>query len=134
MLTEYKDVRQRDGEGYRRWFTDQYFDVIVWYDSEGGSMTGFQVCYDKGKSERAFTWKLERSLVQSHRFVANGPVEIGTSKMTSMLKGDAAAIEDEVLARLRESRGDLGADVLETALAKMEGYNKSRGAEEKARN
>jgi hypothetical protein len=133
MLSEYKDVRQRDGEGYRRWFTDQYFDVIIWYDREGGSMTGFQVCYDKGKSERAFTWKLEGNVVQSHRYVVNGPVEIGMNKMTSMLKGDADVIDENILARLRESKGELEADLLKSILAKIENFNRTRSTAERAR-
>jgi hypothetical protein len=126
MLSEYKEVRQRDSEGYRRWFSDQYFDVIIWYDREGGSMTGFQVCYDKGGSERAFTRKLERKIVQSHRFVANGPVEIGTSKMTSILKGDAKAIDETVVARLRSSAGDLDEETLAHLIERMEEYNRGR--------
>jgi hypothetical protein len=109
MLSEYKEARQRFDEGFRRWYSDQYFDVIVWYDREGGSMTGFQVCYDKGESERAFTWKLEAGLVRSHRYVMNGPVAVGTNKMTSVLKGDAAAIEGPLFARLKASKGDLDA-------------------------
>lgn len=125
MLSEYKDVRQRDGEGFRRWFSDAYFDVIVWYDREGGSMTGFQVCYDKGQAERAFTWKVEEGIVRSHRFVVNGPVQIGTSKMTSMLSGDAAGVDEAVPARLRASAGELDPDILEAMLARIEDFNRS---------
>jgi len=32
MLVEHAHVRQIHGEGYRRWFADDYFDLIVWYD------------------------------------------------------------------------------------------------------
>lgn len=39
----------------RRWFSDDYFDLIVWYD-EVGKPTGFQLCYDKEGGERALTW------------------------------------------------------------------------------
>jgi len=40
MLGEIRNVRQIEGEGTRRWFTDRYFDLIVWYD-DSGSLTGF---------------------------------------------------------------------------------------------
>jgi hypothetical protein len=112
MLSEYKEVRQRDDEGYRRWFSDSYFDIVLWFDRSGGAMTGFQVCYDKGKSERAFTRKDEERLVQSHRYVANGPVAIGSSKMSSVLKGDAGAIDPRVIERLKAEAGDLDAALL----------------------
>ena len=34
MLVEYRNVRQIRGEGHRRWFSDEYFDLIVWYDGK----------------------------------------------------------------------------------------------------
>jgi hypothetical protein len=125
MLSEYRDVRQREGEGFRRWFSDPYFDVIVWYEREGGAITGYQVCYDKGQVERAFTKKREEGLVQSHRYVANGPVEIGSNKMTSILKGDASAVDSKVLARLRDAAGDLDGNLVDLILADVEAYNSS---------
>lgn len=128
MLSEYKEVRQRDDEGFRKWYSDKYFDLIVWYDREGGSMTGFQVCYDKGESERAFTWKVEESEIRSHRYIVNGPVEIGTNKMTSILRGDAARIDEAVIFRLRQSAGALGSEALGRIIAEMEKYNRSRAA------
>jgi len=30
MLCEIKNVKQYDGEPQRRWFVDDYFDLIVW--------------------------------------------------------------------------------------------------------
>ena len=46
MLTEFKGVRQREEEGIRRWFFDDYFDLIIWYDNNH-QIEGFQLCYDK---------------------------------------------------------------------------------------
>lgn len=43
------------GDLPRRWMTDDYFDLIVWYDSDG-RVHGFQLCYDKPGRERALTW------------------------------------------------------------------------------
>jgi len=39
----------------RRWFSDDYFDLIVWA-GQNGAISGFQLCYDKFKKERALTW------------------------------------------------------------------------------
>ena len=55
MLVELKNVRQVENEGFRRWFSDDIFDLIVWYDY-AHNIDGFQLCYDKDKSERALTW------------------------------------------------------------------------------
>ena len=55
MLVELKNVRQVEKEGIRRWFSDEFFDLIVWYDYSN-NIDGFQLCYDKDNDERALTW------------------------------------------------------------------------------
>ncbi|MFM9912168.1 MAG: hypothetical protein ACKVN9_01360 [Methylophilaceae bacterium] len=55
MLIEIKNVRQIKGEPCRRWFTSDWFDLIVWYEAE--EISGFQLCYAKNEAERALTWK-----------------------------------------------------------------------------
>ena len=37
-----------------RWFTDEEIDLFIWYEDD--RVIGFQLCYDKTKYERAFTW------------------------------------------------------------------------------
>ena len=46
MLSEIKNARQVPGEGKRRWFRDDDFDLIIWYD-DSDTVFGFQLCYDK---------------------------------------------------------------------------------------
>ncbi len=55
MLEEVESVKQQPGENFCRWFSDEYFDLYVWTDPSG-TITGFQLCYDKPGKERAFTW------------------------------------------------------------------------------
>lgn len=55
MLYEIKDVRQQPEELRKRWFTDEYYDLFVWY-GEDGEISSFQLSYDKGRNERALTW------------------------------------------------------------------------------
>ena len=43
-LKENLEVRQRENEGWRRWFVNSYFELIVWYEIKGGQLTGFQLC------------------------------------------------------------------------------------------
>ena len=42
MLKEYTHVRQIQGESKRRWFSDRYFDLIVWF-GEQDEIVGFQL-------------------------------------------------------------------------------------------
>ena len=39
----------------RRWFSDDYFDLIIWLN-QNGDIAGFQLCYDKFEKEKALTW------------------------------------------------------------------------------
>jgi len=63
MLVEQQNVRQIEGEGTRRWFFDQDFDLIVWYSDN--KPTGFQLCYDKQSKEHALTWKRDEGFLHS---------------------------------------------------------------------
>ncbi|MDD5209081.1 MAG: hypothetical protein PHV36_06825 [Elusimicrobiales bacterium] len=55
MLKEAKNVSQSAGEPRRRWFDDEYFDLIVWFEKDD-SIFGFQLCYDREYKPRALTW------------------------------------------------------------------------------
>jgi hypothetical protein len=57
MLREIRHVRQDLPGITRRWFQDEYFDLWTWQESEGGTLTAFQLCYDKRDDERALSWR-----------------------------------------------------------------------------
>jgi len=100
MLHEIPNVRQVPGEGRRRWFTDAYFDLIIWY-AEDGSITGFQLCHDKRGQERAFTWNRGHSCV--HEAMDSGEAP-GHSKMSPVLTGSSTAPARDIAERfLRQS-------------------------------
>ena len=81
MLYEIENPKQFENEGFRRWFTDRYFDLIVWY-TDDKLIDGFQLCYDKGGNERCLTWKRSGSYV--HTGVDDGEV-YGQNKMTPIM-------------------------------------------------
>ncbi|MGH9941891.1 MAG: hypothetical protein ACRD9R_05980 [Pyrinomonadaceae bacterium] len=57
MLRELNHVTADNGLR-RRWFEDDYFDLIVWCEPTGqGEIVRFQLCYDKQARERAVTWQ-----------------------------------------------------------------------------
>jgi hypothetical protein len=49
------EARQLTGEQRRRWFSSEDFDLIVWFDGQGG-IAQFELCYDRADVERALTW------------------------------------------------------------------------------
>jgi hypothetical protein len=114
MLVEIRNARQIPGEGFRRWFTDEYFDLIVWYDDRT-KLVGFQLCYDKDGRERAVTWTREHGF--QHNRIDAGEVT-GHAKMTPIVMADGIFSRDPVADRFRsESAGiedDIAAFVYET--------------------
>jgi hypothetical protein len=80
MLTEIKHARQIPNEGYRRWFTDESFDLFVWYMND--KIEGFQLCYDTRDKARAITWRLSSGY--SHDKIDDGE-RVFYNKMTPIL-------------------------------------------------
>lgn len=64
MLKEYVNVRQIPGEPSRRWFHDDYFDLIAWL-APNGEVGRFQLCYDKHGRERVLDWHGSGTCVHS---------------------------------------------------------------------
>jgi len=85
MLREFRNVRQIEGESKRRWFSDEYFDLIVWLD-EKEDIVGFQLCYDIFKSQHALTWRKESGF--THHRVDDGESRPGKPKASPVLVPD----------------------------------------------
>lgn len=123
QITENKNVRQRPDEGFRRWFVNDYFDIIFWYESDTTTLKGFQFCYSRNNKEKVFTWEPGR--VSSH-YVSSNQFEPGMSSYaTAILDGDAGAIPQNALERLKKDAGELQADYVSLIIDRAEQYNQS---------
>lgn len=125
MLAEYGNVRQIRGEGYRRWFTDEYFDLIVWFDRPPGNqatLTGFQLCYDRNGYERALTWTLNRGY--SHERIDAGEGTPGSPKATPILVADGIFDGASVRERFREASAGIDRFIADLVLEKLAEYPK----------
>jgi hypothetical protein len=108
-------TRQIEGEPRRIWFTDDKFDLYVWYEPDG-ALFGFQLCYDKEGTERAVTWL--RSGVLRHTRVDSGdhhPLGNASPILTATCPIEPAAIRREFL----ERAGGLPAEVRDLVLGKL---------------
>jgi hypothetical protein len=123
-LSEIKTVRQRPTEGYRRWYVNSYFDVILWNDKLDGELIGFQLCYSRNKSERAFTWTRE---YQSSHHVSHGFGQLGTGHMaTAILQGDGGPIPPAVIERFTLESTEMPPSARELILERLHDYNARR--------
>jgi len=119
MLSEIQNPRQIGNEGPRRWFTDEDFDLILWYEKEGTGVTGFQLCYDKGRKERALTWWNGQGF--THKRIDDGEVP-GRMKMTPVLVRDGAFDHTSIAERFRCSSGQIDPEIREFVYDKMMHY------------
>jgi hypothetical protein len=118
MLQEMCDVRQIEGEGRRRWFSDQYFDLIVWYDT-GGAISGFQLCYDIEENERALTWMRDKGF--SHDKIDDGQIS-GRAKMTPVLVADGLFAKETIAALFKAAAGSIASEIASFVYEKIKSY------------
>jgi hypothetical protein len=119
MLQEVKDVRQIPGDLRRRWFCDDYFDLIVWFDP-AGSFQGFQLCYDRKLNPRALTWLQDKGY--RHNGIDDGEGEAGGHKSSPILVSDGAFSARTTGDRLAEAGACLPEEILGPVLAKVREY------------
>jgi hypothetical protein len=118
MLTEIRNARQVQGEGFRRWFTDEYFDLIVWYGDDG-SLVGFQLCYDKKQRERALTWTVDHGF--QHNRIDSGEAP-GHAKMSPVIIADGEFGTADILGRFQKASTSMDAEIARFVGAAVEGY------------
>ena len=79
------NIRQIPGDLRRRWFSSADFDLIVWFNDDGG-FAGFQLCYDKAGIERSLVWRPSGGF--SHMVVDDGEHRYGKHKASPVLVPD----------------------------------------------
>jgi hypothetical protein len=114
MLTEIQNVRQIPDEGFRRWFTDDYFDLIIWYEDD--ELTGFQLCYDKQRKERAITWR--KSGGYTHHKIDSGESSY-SSPMTPILVQDGVFKSNMIAEKFRAASSGVDKDIAEFVYEKV---------------
>ncbi len=120
MLSELKETRQIEEEGFRRWFRDQDFDLILWYESpEAKEPEGFQLCYDKQGEERCLTWR--KSQGYQHHAVDDGEAPY-SNKMTPILVQDGIFDTKRVKADFLSSAAEVDPSIVDFVTEKLDSY------------
>lgn len=117
MLREFRADR-RSGEPARKWFGDDNFDLIVWI-ADDGSIWGFQLCYDVGRTERAVTWMADRGY--SHHRVDDGePTPF--KNLTPILVPDGTLPVEELEQRFARRAASLDPVMRDFIVEKLHGF------------
>ncbi len=120
MLREIKNPRQYKDEGFRRWFTDDYFDLIIWYSDDKTTITGFQLTYDKEHNERALTWRNTGSYM--HTGVDDGEI-YGSYKMSPILVADGSFDKNSIGERFLKAASGLDKDLVSFVYKRLSEYS-----------
>lgn len=119
MLREVTNVRQIPGDPPRRWFSDEFFELIVWFAPDK-SIHGFQLCYDIANKPRALTWF--RDLGYTHDGIDDGEAAGVLNKASPILVQDGIFDSRHIAAKLAAAGGELPDDIRELVTAKVVGY------------
>jgi len=110
------------GDYDRRWISDDYFDLIVWYNSRE-TIHGFQLCYDKVHCERALTWLSDRGF--SHTEVDSGE-DAPEANRSPVLVPDGSFPADKVLAEFGRRGSALPAELRQLVTEKISEFLQSK--------
>lgn len=115
-MTESLNSRQSDGALQRRWFSDDYFDLIVW-ENENKDIVRFQLCYNKFKDEHAFVWNQQDG--HSHLKVDDGEGVPDRYKMSPILIADGHFEREAISARFLEAGKDIDQNISQFVYSKL---------------
>lgn len=124
MLRQLKPTRQHSSEPLRQWFTSSTLDLIVW-TGPGGEITGFQLCYGKGRDEHALTWLEDRGF--SHDRIDDGEGNPDKQKMTPLLVPDGTFDKDKLVALFGQQSAGLDSELTRFVSNKLSEYPDSSG-------
>jgi hypothetical protein len=119
MLKEAKHVMQVPGEPRRRWFDDDYFDLIVWFEP-GDEFFGFQLCYDRERKPRALTWTQKHGY--KHTGIDTGEHVTGNSKSAPVLVADGLFDTNAVAKKLEAAAREMPHEIAVFVLEKVRAY------------
>ncbi|MFA6091577.1 MAG: hypothetical protein WCU88_00255 [Elusimicrobiota bacterium] len=122
MLREAMDVHQKRDDPPRRWFSDEFFDLIVWFEPDG-SIYGFQLCYDREAAPRALTWIKGKGY--SHDGIDTGDFPGGSSKASPILVQDGFFDAETITHRLAEASQNLPLEIRSIVLEKVSRFEKN---------
>ena len=116
QLSEFKNVDQKElDKGIkRRWFQNEKYTLIVWYNL-AGEKVGFQLCYGEAGSDTAISWYNNHEF--SHRKIDYGKHQ----NMAPVLQTDSGRIGQELFTDFYRYTKNLDADIVEFIQSKETG-------------
>jgi len=89
VLKEIQNIADKN----RRWFSDDYFDLIAWNDADQ-RVSWFQLCYDTHGIEHALTWVKGKGM--DHHRIDSGEVSPLKNMTPVLIPGGAVPYDKRV--------------------------------------
>jgi len=121
-MREIPNVRQHPGESRRRWFVDDYFELIVWFD-RADRIVLFELSYDLERDWRAIRWNA--ALGCSHFRVDDGE-DRPHRNAAPLLRVIVEAPPAEMLEAFEAHSQTLDPDIAATVTARLLEYRAAR--------
>jgi hypothetical protein len=119
VLKEFAGLSQ-EKTGFRRLFTDEYFDLYLWYERKGGDLKGFQLCYDRSDDPHSLTCYPGKYSI--HTRIDDGEADCGNYKASPILVSDGVFEKSRVLHRFEFASEGIDEDIRELVLRTIEDY------------
>ena len=118
-MIEIRDVRQVPNDYFRRWFSDDHFDLIVWYKPDD-AIQGFELSYDKTGHEKAIRWLDDKGI--SHFSVDTGEQSPVVNRTPMLTTTEGRSEMERVLASFQASEEGLPGEVSALVQKKLREY------------
>ncbi len=123
MLKEHKHTKQNNGHKFRRWFSDEEFDLIVWFENNK-EIHGFQLCYDKNTIEHSLTWINGEGY--NHQKVDTGECHPLSPKMSPIMVPDGSFNITSVLERFTTESKEIDSVIVIFIRDKLQNLSKEK--------
>ncbi len=120
LLREIQNVKQVAGDCRRKWFSDHYFDLIVWYEQDNVEILGFQLCYDISNKMRALTWKGTSGY--THQIIDDGEA-LSNHNLTPVCLSGGSFDKTVILDIFKKSSKNLESHLVRFIVTKLSQYN-----------
>ena len=107
MLYEIKNAKKYDKGTPIKWFSDEYFDLAVWFHNDG-SIKSFQLCYNSINDPHALTWKEGKGFV--HDRIDDGETR-DHYKMTPILVADGEFPKEKILKKFLDASREIDPEI-----------------------
>jgi len=113
-------VKQIEGEGKKRWFEDNYFDLLIW-ENENNEIINFQLSYNKVLDQHTVIWSKKTGYF--HKKVDDGESNLGKHKASPILLSNGVFDFKFVADKFEADCKDMDKKVFEFICDKLKNYS-----------